>query len=279
MAAVKKLDGIGLELRMLGPLAVSQNGCDVDCPASRKARGLLAYLALTPCAAPRSRLCDLLLDASSDSRGELRWYLSKLRGIVGARRVRSDENSVRIELADSFIDALEVQRAARKGFATLSAERARALLGLFRGDFLEGLEIDRCPGFAGWRLAQQRCFRAWRVALLHRLVESAPEAEFLELVEKWLELAPYDVQAHEHLLRALVRRGRIREGKEHLVVSLRLFSAQGVDSAPLGRAWRAAIAEIAAPRSSRRLTTGGGPANRATVAGQSALTISGVSDQ
>ena len=250
MARMKKLDGMGLEMRLLGPLAVSQNGCEVDCPASRKARGLLAYLALTPCAASRSRLCDLLLDSSSDSRGELRWYLSKLRGIVGARRVRSDENSVRIDVADSFIDAIEVQRAARKGFATLSPERARALLGLFRGDFLEGLEIDRCPGFAGWRLAQQRCFRAWHVALLHRLVESAPEAEFLELVEKWLELAPYDVHAHEHLLCALVRRGRIREGKEHLGVSLRLFSAQGVDSAPLGRAWRAAIAGIAAPRPS-----------------------------
>jgi DNA-binding SARP family transcriptional activator len=246
-----KNPGSSFELRMLGPLAVSQNGCEVDCPASRKARGLLAYLALTPCAAPRSRLCDLLLDSSSDSRGELRWYLSKLRGIVGATRVRSDENSVRIELADSFIDALEVQRAARKGFATLSPERARALLALFRGDFLEGLEIDRCPGFAGWRLAEQRRFRAWRVALLHRLVQSAPEAEFLELVEKWLQLAPYDIHAHEHLLRALVRRGRIREGKEHLEVSRRLFSAQGVDGAPLGRAWRAAIAQPAAPRCSR----------------------------
>ena len=236
---------------MLGTLAVSQNGYAVDLPASRKARALLAYLALMPCATPRSRLCELLLDNTGDSRGELRWYLSKLRGIVGASRVRSDEDSVRIEHADCFVDAFEVQRAARRGFGALAPERARALLGLFGGDFLEGLEIDRCPGFTGWRLAQQRCFRAWQVALLHRLVESAPEGELLELVEKWLELAPYDLHAHEYLMRALVRRGRLREGKEHLAVSLRLFSAQGFDSAPLRRAWRAATAEIAAPRSFR----------------------------
>jgi DNA-binding SARP family transcriptional activator len=248
MDRVKKLAGTGLELRMLGSFVVSQHGSEVDLPPSRKVRALLAYLVLAPCAAPRTRLCELLLDASSDSRGELRWYLSKLRGVVGARRVRSDEVSVRVELADSFVDALEIQRAARNGFSTLAPGRARALLELFGGDFLEGLDIDRCPGFAGWRLAQQRRFRAWQVALLHRLVESAPEAESLELVEKWLQLAPYDVHAHEHLLRALARRGRIREGKEHLAVSLRLFSAEDLDSAPLEKAWRAAMAEIAAPR-------------------------------
>lgn len=237
----------GFELHLLGTLAVSQHGSTVDLPGSRKARALLAYLALMPCATPRIRLCELLLDTSSDSRGELRWYLSKLRRIVGARRVRSNEDSVRIELSDSFVDALEVQRAARKGFRTLAPERARALLGLFRGDFLAGLEIDRSPGFAGWRLAQQRRFRGWQVALLRRLVESAPEAELLELVEKWLELAPYDICAHEHLLRELVCRGRIHEGREHLEVSLRLFRVQGCDLAPLEWAWRAATSATRRP--------------------------------
>jgi len=246
MGHVKKLD-CGLELRMLGPLAVSEYGRPVDLPGSRKVRALLAYLALSPCATPRSRLCELLLDSATDSRSELRWYLCKLRGIVGANRVRRNDDAVRIDIGNGFVDALEIQRAAAKGFATLAPERARALLELFNGDFLEGLEIDRCPGFAGWRLAQQRRFREWQVALLHRLVESAPATEILELVEKWLELAPYDVDAHEHLLRALVRRGRIREGKEHLAVSLRLFGAHGLDGAPLGRAWRTATAEVAAP--------------------------------
>ena len=202
----------------------------------------------------RSRLCELLFDAASDSRGELRWYLSKLRGIVGARRVRSSEDAVRIELADCFVDALEIQRAARTGFATLAPEQARALLALFNGDFLEGLELDGCPGFTSWLLAQRRRFQAWRVALLLRLVESAPEAEFFGHVEKWLELAPFDIRAHEHLLRALVRRDRIREGKKHLAASIRLFGAEGLDSAPLGKAWRAAMAERTAAVSSSPLT-------------------------
>ena len=237
----------GFQLCMLGTLAVSQDGRAVALPASRKARALLVYLALTPRATPRSRLCALLFDTAADARGELRWYLSKLRGIVGAKRVRCSEDSIRIDLTDSFVDALEIQRAARTGFATLAPEPVRALLTLFNGDLLEGIELERCPGFTGWLLAQRRRFHAWRVELLHRLVASAPEAECFGHVEKWLELAPFDVRAHEHLLRALVRRARFHEGKEHLAASIRLFGAEGLDSAPLGKAWHAATAERTAP--------------------------------
>jgi DNA-binding SARP family transcriptional activator/tetratricopeptide (TPR) repeat protein len=243
MTRAKKLPGGGLQLRMLGRLAVSQEDHAVDLPASRKARALLVYLALTPCATPRNRLCALLFDSTGDARGELRWHLSKLRGIVGAKRVRCSDDAVRLELSESFVDALEIQRAARVGFARLAPEQARALLTLFSGDFLEGMEIDRCPGFTGWLLTQRRRFHAWRIELLQRLVESTPDAEWPGLAEKWLELAPFDVRAHEHLLRAFLRRGHFREGKEHLAASIRLFRAEGFDCTPLAMAWRAASTE------------------------------------
>jgi DNA-binding SARP family transcriptional activator len=249
MTSANKLAGLGLQLRMLGTLAVSQQGRAVELPASRKARALLMYLALMPCATPRSRLCALLFDTASDPRGELRWYLSKLRGILGARRIHCTEDSVRIDLSDSFVDALELQRAARKGFATLTTEQARALLTLFSGNFLEGMQLDRCPAFTGWLLTQRRRFHGWRVELLHRLVESAPSNEIFAHIEQWLELSPYDIGAHEQLLRALVRHDRIREGKEHLAASIKLFGAAGLDSAPLGKAWRAATGERSASTS------------------------------
>jgi DNA-binding SARP family transcriptional activator/Tfp pilus assembly protein PilF len=247
MTPAKKLAGLGLQLRMLGTLAVSQDGRAVELPASRKARALFVYLALMPCATPRNRLCALLFDTASDPRGELRWYLSKLRGTLGATHIRCSEDSVRLELEDSFVDALELQRAARKGFARLTPEQARGLLTLFRGNFLEGMELDRCPAFAGWLLTQRRRFHAWRLELFHRLVESPPANEFFAHIEEWLELSPFDVRAHEQLLRALVRHDRIREGKEHLAASIKLFGAAGLDSSPLGKAWRAATAERRGP--------------------------------
>ena len=213
MTGAKKLAGASLTLRMLGPLAVSQAGRAVALPASRKARALLAYLALAPFASPRNRLCALLFDNASDSRGELRWYLSKLRRVTGTGRLRCTEDSVRIDLTDSLVDAHEIQRAARAGFTTLPLERARSLLALFGGEFLEGLEVDGCAEFTSWLLAQRRRYHAWRVALLLRLIECAPEAEGANHVESWLALAPFDVRAHEQLLRILVapRTGSRRE--------------------------------------------------------------------
>jgi DNA-binding SARP family transcriptional activator/Tfp pilus assembly protein PilF len=252
MTRAKKPTARGLELHLLGPLAASQNGRGIELPASRKARALLAYLALMPCAMPRARLCALLFDTASDPRGELRWYLSKLRGTLGAKRIRCDEDSVRLDLADSFVDAQELQRAARRDFATLTTDQALALQALFRGDFLEGMELDRCPAFTGWLLTQRRRFHACRVELFHRLVKAAPNAdtvgrESFGHTEQWLQLAPFDVRAHEQLLRALVRQGRVREGKDHLATSIRLFGAAGLDGAPLARAWRTATAEATAP--------------------------------
>jgi DNA-binding SARP family transcriptional activator len=127
---------------MLGTLSVSQNGLALDLPASRKVRALLAYLALTPRATARVRICRLLWDTASDPRGELRWALSKLRGVLGAARIRSSEDFIQLDLADARVDALEVQRAARAGIAGLEPARARDLLALFDGEFLEGLELD-----------------------------------------------------------------------------------------------------------------------------------------
>jgi DNA-binding SARP family transcriptional activator/Flp pilus assembly protein TadD len=253
MPRAKKSAGDGVQLRMLGRLAVCQDGSDIELPASRKVRALLAYLALATRATPRTRLCELLWESASDARGELRWHLTKLRVVVGAKRVDSDDGVVRLALADCIVDAFEIQTAARTGIEKLPPARARALLRLFGGDFLEGLEIERCPGFTSWLLAQRRRFRAWRVELLQRLADTVPEAEAFAHLEIWLELEPFDVRAHERLLRLLARGGRFREGKEHLEAAIALFRAEGLDSARLGKIWCTATGERAAyPRTTDR---------------------------
>ena len=164
---------MSLQLRMLGPLSVSQDDRVLELPASRKVRALLAYLALAPRATSRHRLCRLLWDTASDPRGELRWSLSKLRSVVGANRIISREDSIRVELADAFVDALEIQRATQAGIGTLTPARARDLLALFGGEFLEGLELDVGVELTGWVVAQRRQFSAWRAELLKRVPQSA----------------------------------------------------------------------------------------------------------
>lgn len=236
---------LSLQVQLLGALTISRNGAALKLPASRKVRALLAYLALAPHAVPRSQLCELLWDVPSDPRGELRWCLSKLRSVVDEPdrpRVVTDGDTVAFDLTDCFVDAVEIAQATQEGLDALPPERLRALSSLCHGEFLEGFEIDRNPAFNTWLTAQRRQFRSRHAALLERLAGSEAGVEVFGYLEKWLELAPFDLRVHENLLNAFARHGRIREGEDHLSATARLFDAEGLDSAPIREAWRAARA-------------------------------------
>jgi TolB-like protein len=230
---------------MLGRLTICRHDVTLTLPSSRKVRGLFAYLSLAPHAVVRSKLCELLWDVPNDPRGELRWCLSKIRGLVdepGRKRVDTEADTVRLDLADCFVDAIEIARAV-KDVKTFSPEQLRTLVALFDGEFLDGLEIDRSPAFSAWLTAQRRRLRGCHVALLEHLVRNASDDEVLGYLEKWLELAPFDLCVHEFFLNALARHGQIREGDDHLAATSRLFEAEGLDCRAIHDAWRSAKAE------------------------------------
>jgi DNA-binding SARP family transcriptional activator/TolB-like protein len=261
-----------LRVRLLGPLQIARGGNAVALPASRKVRALFAYLALSPHPVSRAQLCELLWDVPNDPRGELRWCLSKIRSFAGAERVAADADAVRLDLSGCSVDALEVARATQAGIEALPRERLQALIDLFAGDFLEGLDIERSPVFDGWLVAQRRRFRGCHAALLETLARRVPESEALAPLEKWLQLAPFDRRVHELMLATLARRGLIREGEEHLASALRLFEVEGLDAAPLRAAWREARAHgegrvaPVAHAEMPRAEPPAGPARRASIA-------------
>jgi DNA-binding SARP family transcriptional activator/TolB-like protein len=239
-------DEPSVRVRLLGPMTVSRDSVPLALPASRKVRALMAYLSLAPHAVARGQLCELLWDIPNDPRGELRWCLSKIRSIVdapGRRRVDTKGDTISLDLAGCFVDAVEISRATQEGLQTLPLARLRALAALFDGDFLEGLEIDRSPAFSGWLTAQRRRFRGCHAALLEHLVRTVPDDEAFGYLETWLELAPFDRRVHELLLNTLARRGRMREGEEHLAATARLFEAEGLDHSAIRDVWRAARAQ------------------------------------
>ena len=231
-----------LEIRMLGPLRLTRNGAALGLPASRKVRGLLAYLALAPHPVRRSQLCELLWDIPNDPRGELRWCLSKIRGLInepGRQRVDARADTIRLDLSDCFVDAIEASHAGWSGDATAPGD-LRALADLFTGDFLDGMEIDRAPAFNAWLSTQRRRFRGLHVAMLEQRLGNAPDDDALGLLENLLALAPFDPRVHQRFLNALAQRGQIREAEEHLQATSRLFESEGLDFTPIRDAWRAA---------------------------------------
>jgi DNA-binding SARP family transcriptional activator len=226
----------GVEIRLLGRTAIVRDGAVVPLPRSRKVRALLGYLALSPQPVPRSRLCDLLWDVPNDPRGELRWCLSKLRALLDGPdrpRVITADDRVGLDLAGVTVDALDAERAARGALAQVAQAELAALCDRFAGDLLDGVDIDGTPELAGWLAAQRQRFRSLHVELLRALVARADRAETFHRLEAWLQLAPFDRDAHGVMLEALVGAGRLRDAEEHLASTMRAFEAEGIDWTPL----------------------------------------------
>lgn len=214
-----------LRFRLLGPLELSRGGEVLSLPASRKVRALLGYLVLATRPVARSQICELLWDVPNDPRGELRWCLSKIRGLVDdpdRKRVIADSTSVRLDLSDCFVDTLEATHAPEHGIRKLGVEQQKALAALFAGELLEGLEIARSPMFDAWITAERRRFRGIHAVLLENLSRDLPHADAAPYLEQWLRLSPFDRQAHEILLTSLARQGRVAEGEAHLASASKL---------------------------------------------------------
>jgi TolB-like protein/DNA-binding SARP family transcriptional activator len=240
-----------VEIRLLGPVAVVRAGETISLPRSRKVRALLAYLALSPHPVSRTRLCDLLWDVPNDPRGELRWCLSKLRGILDTEkrpRIVTDGDLVSLDLSDADVDALAVERAARTGFDRIPQAELGELCDRFAGDLLDGAAIDGNPELTGWMAAQRNRYRTLHVELLRALVARTGPEETFRRLEAWLQVAPFDPQAHEVLFEALARVGRLRDGDEHLATTIRSFEAEGMEWTALRDRWQTIRSATAAPR-------------------------------
>lgn len=239
-------DSAPLTLRLLGPPALWRAGEPLALPPSRKVRALLAYLAMAGREVSRSHLCELLWDLPADPRGELRWCLSKLRGLLddpGRTRVLTRGEAVALDLQDCRVDALRLVQALQQGIAGCAAGELQVLAkSCAAGEFVEGLALPRSPVFDGWVTAQRRRLRDGEAAVLEHLVRVLPagDAPALAALERWVAIAPFDRRAHAGLLDALAATGRLREGEAHLAATARRFEAEGQDWAPIGHAWRAA---------------------------------------
>ncbi len=231
-----------ISLRLLGPIAIRRRGEAVALPASRKVRALLAWLALAPRAVTREALCDLLWDAPSDPRGELRWCLSKIRSLVDdedRRRLRAQGDDVRLDLSDAFVDAVEVERALARGLPRIAPQSLQSLASSFAGEFLDGLSLARTPVFDAWLAAQRRRFRSAHATLLEQLATKAEATDAVRYLEQWLIVEPFELRAHRALLDRLARSARWRDAEAHFELAQRMFDGEGLDPGPLRAAWRA----------------------------------------
>jgi DNA-binding SARP family transcriptional activator/pimeloyl-ACP methyl ester carboxylesterase len=164
-----------LQIKVLGELAVLRDGHEVVLPPSKKTRALLAYLAVTNRRQRRDYLCQMFWAVPDDPRASLRWSLSKLRHLIATAEddacLQTDRDTVFLDAGRLEVDIMRVARITAKDLPAVSTPDLEDLAAQFRGRFLEGLELPRCPVFESWRAFHADALDRTRVLVLQALVE------------------------------------------------------------------------------------------------------------
>jgi pimeloyl-ACP methyl ester carboxylesterase len=172
----------GLEVRLIGELALLYRQEELPLPASKKTRALFVYLLLARRPVRRERLCELFFDIPDDPRAALRWSLSKIRTMLGPFADLLVANRERVEFrADDIVTDVDRFRLWADGAAVPDDLPLRAEAALESP--LQGLDLD---GLDTWN--------AWLAAV--RAEMDGIRAEFLALAARDERLSPQ----HRHLL-------------------------------------------------------------------------------
>lgn len=172
---------------------------------AKKARALLAYLALQPGKAHgRDKLANLLWTFSADeqARTSLRQTLSVLRRTFAPAQVdwlRREGDSVAVDPAALEVDALKLERLVGAG----GLEALETAAELYRGDLLDGLRL-REDTFEEWLRGERRRLRDLVIESLEKLIVSYCDAgssgAAVQAAERLLALDPL----REDIYRALM---------------------------------------------------------------------------
>src|SRR5262245_57208931 len=126
---------MSLVIRLLGPVQLSRDDQPIQMRGYQPL-ALLAYLLLTGQVHSRQHLVDLLFDRSDDPRARLQRSLAQLRRAIGSEYLLADRQEVAFNFdSDYWLDV-----------AAFEAGQVE----LYRGEFLEGLQLQEAFGFENW---------------------------------------------------------------------------------------------------------------------------------
>lgn len=224
-----------LRLSWLGRPVVELDGRPVKLEM-RKATALLAYLSLSAHECPRESLAALFWP-DCDQRhafANLRGSLYSLNHTLGSAAASEAETEATDLAPDSgtWLDAdREVIGCKRRSQISVDVEEFRRCLGegdpehleaaeaaaaLYRGDFLEGLNLPDCPDFDEWQRFEREGLRRDVAGVLAQLAQSyAEQAESQADLERaiaharrWVALDWLDERAHRVLMDLYARAGQ-----------------------------------------------------------------------
>jgi DNA-binding SARP family transcriptional activator len=183
-----------LDIRLLGAPVVLIDGEPAPPPKGAKAWGLLAFLASTRRAHPRTELAELLFGEAADPLGALRWNLAALRRLLG-RPDALKGDSICFDPADAIVDVVQLDD------GLLVADG----LGPPR-ELLAGLSFAGSPEFELWLAAERARLARRGAAMLRegalRALAAGDHDLAVRRAEMLVSLDPLDEGHHALLIRA-----------------------------------------------------------------------------
>jgi DNA-binding SARP family transcriptional activator/TolB-like protein len=196
------------QLRLLGPFQI--NGANPAIP--QRAKGLIAYLAMhAGRSISREVLATLLwsYSASQQARQSLRQCLTDVRVTLGrSQQLETSRSTIRFTpAANADIDVHHFEVLAQSA----EPDELAAASELYRGEFLEGLDVNSEP-FVEWlrtersRLASAACDTLRRLALLRS--QAGDAAGGIAAAQRLLSLDPLREDGHRILMELYAAEGR-----------------------------------------------------------------------
>ena len=230
-------DAEPLSIQLLGGLVVTAGQDIASLPRSKKSRALLAFLALNRQAHMRSDLCRLLWDRTSDSKGALRWSLSKLRPVLngnGAERLHTDREAVFLDVPFNSIDILALRSATDAVLSKAETDQLLAISSNLANEPLAGLDCPDQFQFQAWLVAVREDVRRRQLSVLAELdrrFANEPERR-LPLAEMRVGADPISEEARIALIECLLALDRQAEAEAQHKAGLRALAAHQIQPSP-----------------------------------------------
>jgi DNA-binding SARP family transcriptional activator len=202
-----------LRLELLGGFSARLEGGQPCTLPTRKARALLAYLAL-PAGRfhSRDKLTALLWGDTPEAqaRQSFRQALTSLRRVLGdgdAPGLLTHGDTIALDPGAVTVDVQDLERALADG-GTEGLERAALL---YRGDLLDGFGLDE-PPFEEWRVVERERLHEQALEGLARLLSAQLRADgpdaAIQTALRILALDPLQEAVHRVVMRLMLRQGR-----------------------------------------------------------------------
>jgi DNA-binding SARP family transcriptional activator len=201
-----------LSIRVFGSFEVRANPREDPIIMRRKTRAALAYLVAGAQPHSRQALVDLFCQNANNPPAALRSLLSRIRRRLGNDALLTTGDAVRFNPHAGAVDCVDFATALDGDLDSLPTRALAAALDLYRGEFLENVQLDDSPQFELWLLNERaryrRLYERGLATLVRRLSEQGDLSTAIERALALVRSNPLREEPHATLMRLYARNGQ-----------------------------------------------------------------------